>query len=229
MLQHMLRAVVIPSYTASYVTTSYFSIGPSNATSTSLTFSNSIRTGDIIFLNIGLGDSNSATPPTATIPFGYTLINSQDSYSVLQADASNSYCLYKIAGPADIGGTLTVTHTNCNYRGMQAAFFRFTKPISPTISLSSVNTYGSKVGMTGPVAPTDQTVVTQGAVFPLIVIGHCNNNNTMTFSPTADGSLLNGILSYKIYNSSPSSNVTVGSPTVTDQVISLQSFYMSLS
>jgi hypothetical protein len=234
MLSHALKAIqrAAGTITVSFVASATGGASASRATTTSVTIPATTQTNDIIFLFAEIGDSATATAPTITTPTGYTLINSAAGTNIAAADSDRSSLFYKVAVSGDAGSTLTVTHASGDYRSLIIAVFRTTKGSAPTVTNSSINSYGVVTASGTAANPSNQTVTSSSGAVPLIVFGAYVNTATRTFSPTQDAELTNAsvsgrVLRYKIYNASPA-NVTVGATTTSTAVV-LQSFYMALS
>ena len=188
-----------------------------------------IQAGDLIVVALNSANINTSTPPSLTLPAGYTSIVSKGAYNSPSADAQTETWAYKIATAADAGASVTYSSdTGAVYRSAVSMVFRPNAPAT-TITSGSINSFGTTGSQTTP--PT-QTVTASSGATPLIVfasylIGGGGTVPTRTFSPTADQEIPS-YYKYKIYNSSPL-DTTVSDTISGGTCNSLQSFYLSIS
>ena len=204
--------------------TQFSSAGVSTYTNTS-----TIQAGDLIVVEMYAANITTATPPSLTIPSGYTSIVSKGAYNTGSADAQTETWAYKIATAADAGASVTYSSdAGAVYRNAVSMVFRPNAPAT-TITSGSINSFGTTGSQTTP--PT-QTVTASSGATPLIVfasylIGGGGTVPTRTFSPTADQEIPS-YYKYKIYNSSPL-DTTVSDTISGGSMNSLQSFYLHIS
>jgi len=155
-----------------------------------------IVAGDLLVLYDSA--ANNTTIPTAVIPSGFgspAIIN--------QTFSTNRRVIVsmKIANGTEAGATITGMSVNNTVNKILIVFSTNGATSSIAYDVDFQSTDGD---------PTAQTVTSASGSPPLVVLAFYRNTTGVSFSPTEDGSVVNGGQQgkYKIYNSSPA-DVTV--------------------
>ena len=193
----------------------------------------SARSGDVLVLFDSAQNRQNTTGafpayPTATLPTGFSsVINATSQAEVFGGDEVSKRQLVsaRVAAVGTAGSTLTGMVNDAGTSGSTSKIlmvFRF--PLGATTFTANDVEHQAPSGGN----PSAQTVNASSGAAPLVVIGLFDQQNTASFSPAADGTVVQGVIrmSYKLYASSPQ-DVTVD---VGDSALPfLGSFYLTIS
>lgn len=173
-------------------------VASATSASSTITIPATAQAGDVAIL---YDVANSGSTPTSVTPTGWTAVRS-DSATFSRQNSSAA-----ILSASDAGATITGM-TGSNWVNKSLIVVR---PNIPATAIVAAGANGEITAST----PTDQTVSASAGSIPLVVVAGYTVNGTLgtlTFSPSQDATVSNGIfqrLRYKIYNSTPA-DVTVG-------------------